>query len=234
MLCNSMWENMYTSGEYAANNPGWHVEHSPWKAHNILKLLRKNGLEPTSVCEVGCGAGEILRCLCAEMCKCNFVGYEISPQAFNVARSKSTDRLKFRFGEAFSDRETFDVAMAIDVFEHVDDYIGFVRSMAGKGKFKVYHIPLDLSVQMLLRGKPLITMRHSVGHIHSFTKDTALETLAYTGQQILDWAYTGAVDLPHKSLKSQFAKWPRKLMFSINPDFAVRLLGGYSLLVLCK
>jgi hypothetical protein len=27
---------------------------------------------------------------------------------------------------------------------------------------------------------------------------------------------------------------PRKLLFSINPDLAVRLLGGYSLLVLAE
>ena len=38
----------------------WHEEDSPWKAKNIYKILEKNNLSPKSVCEIGCGSGEVL------------------------------------------------------------------------------------------------------------------------------------------------------------------------------
>ena len=56
-----MKTTIYTSGEYAAKNPTYHVEDSAWKAHQILKIIQRNNLQPLSICEVGCGAGEILR-----------------------------------------------------------------------------------------------------------------------------------------------------------------------------
>jgi 2-polyprenyl-3-methyl-5-hydroxy-6-metoxy-1,4-benzoquinol methylase len=49
----------------------------------------------------------------------------------------------------------FDVVMAIDVFEHVEDYLGFIRRLRVKGEYKVFHIPLDLSVQTVLRVSPI-------------------------------------------------------------------------------
>jgi len=52
---------LYLDGEYIAKNPEWHVEESPWKARQILRMLRKNHLAPKTVCDVGCGAGEVLR-----------------------------------------------------------------------------------------------------------------------------------------------------------------------------
>jgi len=44
--------------------------------------------------------------------------------------------------------------MAIRLFEHVEDYLGFLRKMKTKATFKVFHIPLDLSVQTVLRMSP--------------------------------------------------------------------------------
>jgi hypothetical protein len=63
-------------------------------------------------------------------------------------------------------------------------------------------------------------------------KDTALRTLEDSGYRIIDWVYTAAgVDLP-KSPMATFARLPRKALSFINQDLAVRVLGGYSLLVL--
>src|SRR5256885_1898613 len=51
----------HLNGEYFRRNPTWHVEHSAWKAENVLKMLAGHQLEPRTVCDVGCGAGEVLR-----------------------------------------------------------------------------------------------------------------------------------------------------------------------------
>ena len=66
-------------------------------------------------------------------------------------------------------------------------------------------------------------------------KETALATLVDSGYDIVDFFYTaGSLDLPTKTLRSKIAALPRKLMFKLNEDIAVKLLGGFSLLVLTK
>ena len=229
-------ENIYQSGEYLRNNPTWHAEDSPWKAKQILKLFERNELKPYTVCEFGCGAGEILNQLCLQMPgDVSFAGYEISPQAFELCQIRKNERLHFYLKNLLEDENAcFDVILAIDVFEHIEDYIGFLKKLHGKGSYKVFHIPLDLSVQTILRGS-ILKERQTVGHIHFFTKETAMETLKDAGYEIIDYFYTASsIDLPAKSFKSSLAKLPRKVMFKLNKDMAVRVLGRYSLMVLTK
>jgi ubiquinone/menaquinone biosynthesis C-methylase UbiE len=231
-----MSEKMYTTGEYLEKNPTWHVEDSAWKAKQILKIIERNKLQPSSICEVGCGAGEILNQLYLQMpSTVSFVGYEISPQAFELCQQRKKDRLQFHLKNIFEDNKVyFDIVLAIDVIEHVEDYFGFLRSLREKGQYKIFHIPLDISVQKVLRGA-LIKLRQTVGHIHYFTKETALATLAETGYEILDYFYTASsIDLPAKSFKALLARLPRKILYKLNKDIAVRVLGGYSLMVLTK
>ncbi len=228
---------MYGSGEYVDKNPSWHSEDSEWKAGQILKMMDRNRLLPNSMCEVGCGAGEILNGLHNRMPKhVVFSGYEISPQAFDICRQKEKERLKYYRGNMLESETPYsDIALAIDVFEHVEDYRGFLRQLRLKAAHKIFHIPLDLSVSSVLRGSPLANARKRVGHIHYFTKETAIETLKDTGYEILDHFYTaGSIDLPSKSLAASLARLPRQMIYRLHPDTAVRWLGGYSLMVLAR
>lgn len=127
------------------------------------------------------------------------------------------------------------MVLAIDVFEHVEDYFGFLRKLWEKAEYKIFHIPLDLSVQTVFRSSPILKERKTVGHIHYFTKETALETLKDTGYSIIDHFYTGgSLELPNRGWRANLLRIPRKLAFSLNKDLSVRLLGGYSLMVLAK
>ncbi|MBA3986569.1 MAG: hypothetical protein H0X63_08375 [Flavobacteriales bacterium] len=66
-------------------------------------------------------------------------------------------------------------------------------------------------------------------------KDTALATLEDSGYEILDYFYTtGAFEVKSNTFKSKFAFLPRKLLYAINKDLAVKIFGGFSLLVLAK
>lgn len=51
---------IYDDGTYLTNNPTWHEEDSAWKSQQIMKIIDKNTLSFNTICEVGCGAGEIL------------------------------------------------------------------------------------------------------------------------------------------------------------------------------
>ena len=228
---------MYINGEYFKKNPTWDVEHSPWKANQILRIMVRNNILPKTICEVGCGAGEILAQLQRQMQKdCVFYGYEISPQAFELCRQRSNERLHFRLKNILEEREVFfDLILLIDLIEHLEDHFSFLREIKPKSQYKILHIPLDLSVQTVLRMNPILKDRELVGHINYFTKELALQTLKDVGYEILDYFYTAAsVDLPVKSVKRRALKLPRRLLFRIHEDLAVRILGGYSLMVLAK
>jgi cyclopropane fatty-acyl-phospholipid synthase-like methyltransferase len=228
-------ESRYLSGGYLEHNPTWHTEDSAWKAQHIASLLRNDRLNFSSVCDVGCGAGEITRILAESFPGKEFAGYEISPDAFALSRTKERANLRFRNAEPFQSGNKFDVALAIDVFEHVEDYFGFLRNMRRISKYQIYHIPLDLSAQAVFRGWPFQAARDSVGHIHYFSKDTALATLRDTGHEVADWFYTRpAIELASSSIKRRIAAWPRSVAFGLAPDFAARVLGGFSLMVLCE
>ncbi len=228
--------SIYETGEYVERNPTYHVEDSSWKARHILDLIQKNSLQPHAVCELGCGAGEILKQLQSHLpADTEFFGYDISPQAFELCRQRENERLHFHCEDLITaDTPFFDLLLCIDVFEHVQDYIGFLRDLRSKAQYKVFHIPLDMSAQWVMRGRPILQEREQAGHLHYFMKDTALAALRDTGYEVLDWTYTpGAIDNP-RSMKAKVASLPRRLLVRLNQDFAVRLLGGYSLLVLAE
>jgi SAM-dependent methyltransferase len=225
----------YTNGEYYERNPTWHVEDSPWKAEKIFELLSRNELSPTTICEVGCGAGEVLAQLQQRMPHhCRFWGYDISPQAYELARERVNQRLQFRQADLLADEETtFDLVLVIDLIEHLDDYYGFLRRLKRRGRHTIFHIPLDLSAYTVWRRYPILDLRTSVGHIHYFTKDTALAALADTGYEVVDWCYPDPPwILRGKSLRQKVLALLREGLMGANRDLAVRLLGGRSLLVL--
>lgn len=228
---------IYEDGTYLHANPSWHEEDSPWKAKQIAKMLRRNNIIPSTVSEIGCGSGEILNCLAAEYGDgVSFFGYDISPQAFEICRKKEKHNIHFFLEDMLNEGDlAFDVVMAVDVLEHVEDYFGFLRKLRKKATYKIFHIPLDLSVQAVLRVSPILNARLSVGHVHYFTKETALATLKDTGYDLVDYFYTcGSLDLPNRGWKAELLKLPRRLSFSLHPDLAARVLGGFSLLVLTK
>lgn len=229
-------EQMYLDGKYKASNPTWHEEDAPWKADHIHAILADNGVRFTTVAEVGCGTGEILVRLAKRNPDVSFTGYDISPQAMAMAEKNTGPRLSFQMKDALQETEAdFDVVIVADVIEHVEDYIGFVRKARALGRYKVFHIPLDLSVQSLVRMWPILRLREDVGHIHYFTRDTALALLRDCGYTVLDSRYTASrLELPNQATTSKMIAPIRRVFHRIWPDLAVRVLGGYSLLVLAE
>jgi SAM-dependent methyltransferase len=229
-------EEIYTSGEYLEKNPTWHVEESPWKARQIMRMLARNSIAPGTVCEVGCGVGEVLKQLQAKMdAACSFWGYEISPQAFELARSRTNEKLQFKLADIRQEEGVFfDLILLLDVIEHVEDYFSFLRDLKSRSEYKIIHLPLDLSVQSILRLNGLTGVRKAYGHIHYFTKDIALEVLKDVGYEVVDYFYAPrSIGLANTLVKRLLIP-PRLVFFSLRRDLAVRTLGGYSLLILAK
>lgn len=227
-----------TDSNYLHANPTWHVEDSAWKATQIIKLMERNKLVPKSVVEIGCGAGEILNQLHQRLPnkRIDFSGYEIAPDAFKLAQTREKERLNFYNEDLLQTPHTYDLLLMIDVFEHVDDYLGFIKVAGKKAVYKIYHIPLDMSVWSLITNYPA-SARKNVGHLHYFMKDTALATLTDAGQEVIDWFYTpGAFEVNNKGLSfvGKIVQLLRRILYKIKPDLGVKIFGGFSLIVLTK
>ncbi len=233
-------ESRYLDGAYLTHNPTWDREDAKWKARQVRHIIEKNSIIPQSVVEVGCGSGDILRSVRSFLDDATLVGYDISPQAqgFWVEDSgtRNSKGIEFHLGDFHAlNTQQFDLLLMIDVFEHVRDPFTFLEESRKYARQFIFHIPLDLSAFSVLRGRPLLEGRRRVGHLHAYTKDLALETLTDCGYQIIDWFYTGAsLNMPNRSFKTRIAHIPRLITGYLNKDFAVRLFGGETLLVLAK
>ena len=232
-----MTESLYTDGIYLKKHPTWHSEDAAWKAEQIMKMLARNKRFPVrTICEVGCGAGQVLVELQKRLpAQTTFFGYEISPDAFNLCLPKSNESLRFKLEDlACTEVEPFDLLLVLDVVEQVKDYFGFLHNIRDKARCVLFQIPLELTVHSLLR-EVLILNRKVFGHLHHFTKDTALATLQDCGYHLLDWSFTpSVVDLAGPGLKSSVSSALRRTGFRIAPEKAALVLVGYALMALTE
>ena len=230
-------QDIYANQIYLDRNPTWHEEDSPWKAAEVLRMVKKHKLAVRSVAEIGCGVGGVLDQLYQQLPKeTEFFGFDISPAAIAQAKKKEQPRAHFFQEDLLRKDICFDLLLVLDVIEHVPAYLEFCEGCRTRARFKLFHIPLDIHVSSVLRAS-FLEARLSVGHIHYFTAESALATLTDTGHKIVDSFYTnGAIALAalHPSLKRTVANAPRRLISLISTAWAARVLGGYSLMVLTE
>ncbi len=226
----------YLTRDYLDKNPTWDVEDSPWKARHVMDLLAKCKEEPTTICEIGCGAGGILNALSRSLPNARLYGFDIAPDVILFWERFKTPQIEFTLGDFLEiNARTYDVILLLDLIEHLQDPFHFLHRVSNSTKYIICHIPLDLSAISVLREKPLLHVREKVGHIHYYTKNIAIALLEGCGYRIVHWAYTGAgFTAPQRSISTKMAGAFRKAVFSLNRDWGARLLGGETLMVLAE
>jgi SAM-dependent methyltransferase len=224
----------YSDGTYRFVTDTWHDEDSALKARWISEFLLEQRVYPDSICDVGCGTGGVLAELLARRPGVRAVGYEVSSEAARIAADVHPN-VEVRVGDATAVGDRFDLALLIDVFEHVEDYLGFLRRVSVLADLVLFHIPLDMTALTVARERPLLAARERVGHLHYFSKATALATLADAGYTVIATKFTpGGLLAPNRTLKTRVAALPRRLAFRFAPLVTARILGGFSLLVLAR
>lgn len=233
----NMPPNIYQDGAYFKKHPTWHTEDSEYKANDIIRLINRNGIKTTSICEIGCGAGEILNQLSNKLNNdTKFFGYEISPQAFDLCKLRERGNIHFYLRDLLEEEGYFDIVLALDVFEHVENYLEFLRKLKSRGKCKIFRIPLNISIQsVLFKSRPILKAREDFGHLHYFSQETALAALQDTGYRIIDFFHTfSPISLRRLGWKRYLLKAFKKGCFNINKGWMSRLVDGFSLMVLTE
>jgi len=226
----------YLGGSYAAHNPTWDREDSPWKAAQVRKVLDAAGLRPRRIAEVGCGAGGVLLELAAALPLAELSGFDIAPDVERFWRDHGNPRVTFTRAD-FLDASTghYDLILLLDVIEHLANPHSFLEKIRGQASYFVFHIPLDLTALTVLRESPLLHVRAKVGHLHYYTRRLALALLEECGLDVMLWQYTGAgLQAPQRSLRARLAAVPRRLLSLASRDLSARLLGGETLIVLAR
>lgn len=231
-----MIEKIYKNSDYFLRNPTWDVEDSPWKARHVMDMIARCQSEPTTICEIGCGAGGILNALSRSLPDARLFGFDIAPDVVPFWDRFKTPQIQFVLGDFLEiNTRSYDVILLLDLIEHLQDPFQFLNRISKNTKCIIFHIPLDLSAVSVLRETPLLHVREKVGHIHYYTKNIAIALIEECGYRIVHWKYTGAgFDAPQRSTKTKLAGLFRKAVFSLNRDWGARLLGGETLMVLAE
>jgi hypothetical protein len=233
-----MKENIYTSGTYLKNNPGWDADDVPYKVECINHIIKRNELSFNELIEVGCGAGDVLKNMALKYpALSSMKGYDISPQAIELAIKKNLPGIQF-FQSDFlniAEKKT-DLLLVIDVLEHLQDFYQFLEKLRPRAAYFIFHIPLDISCRTLLKAHVLLQQRTAVGHIHYFSKEMVFWALEDSGYKITDWFYTKPIGDIKKtsSFKTGVKKLLRNFSFLLNQDKSAKCWGGYSLMILAK
>ncbi|WP_166434020.1 class I SAM-dependent methyltransferase [Roseovarius spongiae] len=228
---------MYETGDYLETNPDWHDEDGAWKAEQIAGMLQDHDIPLATVADVGCGAGRVLKTLAPHLPpEARMFGFDVAPAAIALAKSHESPQLHFETADFLADaHETFDLVLLMDVFEHVPDYLGFLESLRGHGRHFMFHIPLDMNMLHVMMDHQTKS-RAQAGHLHYFSKSSALLTLEHAGYEVVDWRYTPVYKTAkaRRSVLKRLIEGPRAIGGALFPDFAVRLLGGCSVLALAR
>ncbi len=202
-----------------------------------MELLARNKIDVQKVAEIGCGAGGVIKELADQMgFDRSFQGFDISPEAIRLAEQHHRPGLDFSCEDLLLSPEHYDLLLVIDVIEHIPDYLGFTAKCQTKARYKIYHIPLDIHVSSVMRAR-FVVGRRTVGHLHYFSAESALDTVNDTGHKVIDYMYTdGGVALAnlHPSFRRSLANLPRKFVGFFSKKLSARWFGGYSLLVLAE
>ncbi len=225
--------SIYSEGTYLRHNANWHQEDSPYKAKLVIDVL--DTLPAKSVLEAGCGAGEVIKILSCHFPDIQFDGYDVSADAATFWAGKESENLKFFCSDLLESEKQADVVLCLDVFEHVEDYMGFLKKLKSHGSHVIFNVPMDMCVMKLLTGG-LKYAREEVGHLHYFNEWSAKAALSDCGYEIEAARLSPAfLKVPPRNFRQLLAAAPRIIAhFLLGSRLACKLLGGYSLVVKTK
>jgi hypothetical protein len=228
----NMPKTIYKDGQYLKNNQTWHIEDSPYKSKFVIDAIEKNNVVFSTCADIGCGAGLVTELLAKNYPHKKFSGYELSPDVQDIIKQRqSLTNLNFHKKNFFDQDERYDLVICLDVFEHVEDYYKFLKSLKNKGDKFIFNIPLDMNVTKVLTSG-IKYAREEVGHLHYFSLYTAIEVLKDCGYNIKYTKLSAAfLKIPPRNIR-QVAILPiRFLSVIFGKRFAAKIFGGISLVV---
>lgn len=165
---------------------------SDWKAEILRDLI--DPLLVRSILDFGCGQAQVSHALAQGWKIDTYVGIDLS-----------TEQLKFAAGEwpkgrfivgneasLSSLRETFDLAMLVDIIEHIEKPISLLSDIRDVAKHVVIKVPLERTRFNIITSSLGLKRRHSrryerCGHIHEWDLSRFLSILSAARLKPIRW-----------------------------------------------
>jgi hypothetical protein len=194
----------------------------------------------TRVIEIGCGNGSFLfpfsEALSAMGIRPVFTGIDIAANAISEAcQSTGSNPPIFSCITLDAHRSEHDIALLIDVVEHVPSPVEFLASAQRIAPVMLIHLPIEHSVLHLMSGRPTASYR-AYRHIHFFSRETARLLIEDAGWQIVHEQHSAA-DTATLNLPApwwlRIGRYVRFLAYMMAPQWTSLVSGG-SVTFVCK
>lgn len=164
--------------EYIKKNPNMHLEDAEMKVRQVSLVIPEN-LKIRSLLDVACGAGSITTMLVKQLKPTHALGIDISKAMINKAKELDKERtVEWKASDVFKYKNTklFDLVLCVDILEHIDDDLKFLKKVSEFGRFILVKTPLERSVfSTLLKNLGILDpwkdteMRY--GHVHHYDEN---------------------------------------------------------------
>lgn len=172
------------------------------KADSIDLLIKRSGIQPLSLLELGCGTGAVIKECVRRKIASRYVAVDYSQEAVQRLRREApgieclvadiTDSI-------FHLDEHFDVVILSHVLEHLEDPLAFLRTINDRMDFRQLIIEVPLEGLSLLNLKARMVGRNNpAGHVQFFTRDSFLHLLGEADLKVGDERWF----VPKKSAES--------------------------------
>lgn len=223
----------YTDGSYWANREGFRSE---YKVPLILAAIEQAGVkldDSTRVLEVGCGNGAFLwpfsDVLAESGIRPRLEGIDIAANAITEAQQSAGENPPvFACTTLESHESNYDVALLIDVVEHVPCPVDFLTSVRRVAPLMFLHLPIEHSFLHLVTRRPTASY-HAYRHIHFFSLETARLLVEDAGWRIRHVRHSAAdvatLRLPAGMLL-RIGRFARYLAYKAMPSCTALAAGG--------
>lgn len=169
------------------------VEHykvdTSWKVEALLQVMPNRNF--TSVLELGCGGGLVLKGVSEAVGADKRIGVDIAPSMLSRAQRECPDALFLKGGAAnlpFKDR-SIDLVILCDILEHVYHPDMLIREAQRVGRYVAIKVPLEKclaknSLRLTSKGKARQLQSES-GHLYAWGKKDVLSLFRTAGLEPL-------------------------------------------------
>ena len=252
-------DSLYAENEYIKKHPSLHIEDSVWKVTKILPLIdelfhhyiRKDEI---NLLDVGGGAGLILKMVSNYIQSEYHVGVnkfalDLSPEILEVQQRVNPDLVKVLnedVCETSLPNNSIDVALMIDVLEHIPDPRKALRELRRISHFGIFKIPLEYNLlnrvaNFVTLGRRWREMTWKSGHVNFYNLKRFEHQVEDSIGAILRLQFTNMFEwrICHESAQYERMKMVQRLLDSmlalvfhrfpyacscVNTDFVVALI----------
>lgn len=235
-------QNLYNSGAYAENTSNWEDSTGLQRAKALISALKGNVSNISTVLDIGCGSGGVLRQISASAPEqsdifsddLRLLGCDASCQAILLAKRSASDITNIEYREALAEdlnqtSQSFDLVLLIHVLEHVPDMLKLIHEASKMAKLIYINVPIEATPLYSLRPGVFASQFRRFGHIHFFDEAFFREFLEANNYKVLHSGYS--YDYLGQSLSAaRMILRPMRSFASLvfGPSFSNALFGGIS------